>query len=323
MKLGWGYPLNSRKAHVFASGRSLCGRWGYFGGTNTITEAPGARGPDDCAECHRKLVAHWSVSPRALFYLGTHHPAWLARPAFAHVPLFISRRTFGKTLPRALGTWALDSGGFTELNLFGRWETSPAAYVAEVRRLRDGVGGLAWAAPQDWMCEPVVLEKTGLTVEEHQRRTVRNFVEIRALAPELPIIPVLQGWSLYDYWRCEEMYSRAGVRLQDEPIVGVGTVCRRQGTTVAGMIMSTLADRGLRLHGFGFKVRGLIASAAHLESADSLAWSYQARRRPPMPGHDKPGPGRRTGHINCANCPDYALEWRDDVLAQMSMRRAA
>ena len=40
--------------------------------------------------------------------------------------------------------------------------------------------------PQDRMCEPEQLAITGLTVEEHQRRTVDNFVELRDLAPGPP-----------------------------------------------------------------------------------------------------------------------------------------
>lgn len=40
----------------------------------------------------------------------------------------------------------------------------------------------------------------------------------------------------------------------------------------------------------------------------------RTNRRPPMiAGHDKPGPGRRTGHKNCANCLDYALVWLADL----------
>jgi hypothetical protein len=45
-----------------------------------------------------------------------------------------------------------------------------------------------------------------------------------------------------------------------------------------------------------------------------MAWSDEARRAPPLPGHDEPGPGRRTGHINCANCAEYALAWRERLL---------
>src|SRR5690242_4741899 len=96
------------------------------------------------------------------FYLGTHMPSWLTK---TDVPLFVShRRLLGelrpgrgarKTLPRARGPWALDSGGFTELQMFGEWRTTPAEYIAAVRRYRDEIGGLVWAAPMDWMCEPV------------------------------------------------------------------------------------------------------------------------------------------------------------------------
>ena len=245
------------------------------------------------------------------FYLGTHKPMWLGDARCADVPLFVSRRTLGaiKTLPRAVTSWALDSGGFTELNLHGRWKTTPAEYVADVRRFKDTIGRLDWAAPQDWMCEPTVLAKTGLTVEEHQKRTVQNFLELRALAPDLPIIPVLQGWGVTDYWRCEEMYYDAGVDLAAEPLVGVGTVCRRQGTVTGSVIMKSLASMGLKLHGFGFKTRGLELCTDALVSADSLAWSYDARRSSPLEGH---------AHGHCGNCLDYALRWRRDLAKSLA-----
>lgn len=147
-------------------------------------------------------------------------------------------------------------------------------------------------------------------------------VELRSIAPDLPFIPVLQGWSVCDYWRCEELYGRAGVDLLAEPLVGVGTICRRQGTGKATTIMSSLAAGGLRLHGFGFKTLGLHACGEHLASADSLAWSETARRAAPLVGHDTPGPGRPKGHINCANCLEYALGWRAELLDGLSRRRA-
>ncbi len=241
------------------------------------------------------------------FYLGTHHPDWLAS---AGVPLFVSRRTLGRyrTLPRASARWALDSGGFTELSLHGSWITSAADYANDVRRFRDLVGQLDWAAPQDWMCEPVMLKRTGLTVDDHQRRTVDNFLELRAIAPDLPFIPVLQGWTRGDYDRCVELYDRAGIDLRDQPTVGVGTVCRRQNTVGVGVLLAGLAADGLRLHGFGLKLTGLKLASEHLVSADSMAWSYNARREPPLPGHT---------HKNCANCIDWALMWRDSALEAM------
>jgi hypothetical protein len=80
------------------------------------------------------------------FYLGTHQPAWLARDL--GVPLLVSHRRLAgrRRLPRATGPWALDSGGFTELSLYGRWSTDAHAYVAAVRRYSEEIGNLDWAA---------------------------------------------------------------------------------------------------------------------------------------------------------------------------------
>lgn len=235
------------------------------------------------------------------FYLGTHQVNWLGK---AGVHLFVSHTRLGprKALPRAIDWWALDSGGFTELDRHGRWTVTPAEYARAVRRYRDEIGSLAWAAPQDWMCEPKIRAKTGLHIAEHQERTVANYMELRALDPSLPIIPVLQGWTLAQYHGTVELYDQAGVDLRREPVVGLGSVCRRQATAEIGEIVSSLAALGIRLHGFGVKTQGLQRYAGYLESADSMAWSLDARRRgQPLPGHT---------HVHCGNCLDYALQWR-------------
>jgi hypothetical protein len=151
---------------------------------------------------------------------------------------------------------------------------------------------------------------TGLSVAEHQRRTVLNFAQLRDIAPDLPFIPVVQGNTPDTYRRCVDLYDRLiGVDLTRAPLVGVGSVCRLQATTAAGGILSAIRGMGvMRLHGFGFKTLGLSAHGHLLASADSLAWSIDARRRPPLPGCA----GR---HRNCANCLRYALAWRARVLA--------
>jgi hypothetical protein len=254
---------------------------------------------------------------RTHFYLGSHQPGWLAT---AGVPLFISDRRLRsyRRLPQAGAAWALDSGGFTELQSFGRWTTTPADYTARVRRYRDHIGHLAWAAPQDWMCEPVVIAGgqvgllrfvgTGLSVAEHQRRTVDNLLQLRALAPDLPFIPVLQGYTVDEYLDCADLYACAGIDLTTEPLVGLGSVCRRQATSEAAAIIATLHAHGItRLHGFGIKTLGLTRYGHLLTSADSMAWSVAARRaRAPLPSCPS--------HKNCANCLRYALRWRHKVL---------
>ena len=64
-----------------------------------------------------------------VLYIGSHEPSWLGR---AGVPLFISHRRLTRlkrTLPKAIAPWALDSGSFSELALFGGWKTSAVEYV--------------------------------------------------------------------------------------------------------------------------------------------------------------------------------------------------
>jgi hypothetical protein len=248
-----------------------------------------------------------------VFYLGTHHPGWLRTAA---MPLFISdRRLRGyKTLPRATSAWALDSGGFTELSRYGSWDhgPAPAEYAARIRRYRDEIGHLAWAAPQDWMCEPAITARTGLTIAAHQRRTIANLLRLRDLDPHLPVIPVLQGWTVSDYLRCADAYEHAGIDLAAEPLVGLGSVCRRQATTHIELIITALHAQGITaLHGFGVKIAGLARCGPLLASADSLAWSYAARRQPPLPGCEP-------RHRNCANCPRYAAAWYARVRAQLT-----
>lgn len=274
------------------------------------------------------------------FYLGTHMPNWLET---AGVPLFISHSRLSKLkkhLPRATHAWALDSGGFTELKHHGGWRITAEQYAAGVRRYRDQIGHMDWAAPQDWMCEPWVIsgkhqedpshkdyfhgtrgargipddgpdEDLASAILKHQRYTVDNYLELREIAPDLPFIPVLQGWQLNDYLHCAEMYAEAGVDLTAAPLVGLGSVCRRQGTSEIDLIASTLHARGYELHGFGVKTLGLAVYGPCLTSADSLAWSSRGRNVHPC-AH---GPNRfgRTANSE-ANCLTFALKWRQRVL---------
>ncbi|WP_448329986.1 deazapurine DNA modification protein DpdA family protein [Streptomyces sp. DSM 41534] len=248
------------------------------------------------------------------FYLTTHKRHWVR---LTDKPLFLKSEHFvtAVKLDPAQGPYAVDSGGFSELQRHGCWTRSARQYVGDLRRIWECVGPFDWAAPQDWMCEPIMMRGgtvggqhfvgTRLSIAEHQRRTVANYLELRELAPDLPIVPVLQGWELPDYERCVALYERAGIDLTREPTVGLGSVCRRQATREAAAIVTTLAGYGIRLHGFGFKTLGLAKVGHLMASADSAAWSSHARRRPPLPGHT---------HKNCANCIDYALRWRDRVL---------
>lgn len=196
------------------------------------------------------------------FYLGTHMPNWLT---LTRVPLFVAIQRLTsrcRTLPRAIGRWALDSGGYSTLSVHGEWRMTPKDYAGWVRRLIDDVGGLDFAAIQDWMCEAHVLAKTGLTVRDHQERTVTSYLTLRDLAPEVPWLPVVQGYEPADYLRCVDMYASAGVDLRKFDRVGVGTLCRRHATREALEVIDALHGGGAQASRFRVQVSGAGARRA-------------------------------------------------------------
>ncbi len=244
------------------------------------------------------------------FWLGTDNPSWLTH---VPVPLMVSRNrlAYYKTPPRAATEWVMDSGGFTELQRHGHWRTTAKQHADAVAMYSEQVGPMQWASPQDWMCEPAVIHGgtfkgvhfvgTGLSVREHQRRTVGNFLELKAL--DVPVIPVLQGFALPDYEKCVAMYEAAGIDLRNEPVVGLGSVCRREATDEIGRVVAAMSAHGIRCHGFGCKAGAISRYGSMLESADSMAWSFGGRRNGTCPKKSR-----------CAHCLHYALEWRTKVL---------
>jgi hypothetical protein len=272
------------------------------------------------------------------FYLGTHKAGWLAREEFRGVPLMLSHQQLQERahMPESVTTWMLDSGGFTQLSSRGPWPAgAEAPYVDAVRRYAEA-GGLEVAWPQDWMCEPWVIQGglhqgrqfpgTGLTVEDHQQLTVENFCTLTQMAPELPWRPVLQGWELADYMRAVDLYAANGVDLWAYDRVGLGSVCRRQATAEIGAVVREVATTGLPLHGFGVKTQGLLLYGHDLDDADSMAWSVDARwqgstaRPADVRGAMLPECSHGlTGRGSCANCPRWALTWRERLLEKLTV----
>jgi hypothetical protein len=270
-------------------------------------------------------------------YLGISNLAWMRREEFAGVRVFVSMNSFDKykTLPPAGDAWiGVDSGGFTELKMHGRWRTSAAEFAAKCIRLKGHYGPrVLWFSPQDWMCEELVIRGgqskdgvfvgTGLSEEQHQLLTVKNFIELRELLGD-DVIPAVQGGPIYAYWRHMQMYRDAGIELSEFPRVGVGSVCRRQSTNEARLIMESIAsDIGPRLHGYGFKKDGYESCADFLKSGDTFAWSYAGRRRPNETHRHialsklPVSKGVKGRADDCAQCPEFALEWREDFLLRL------
>jgi hypothetical protein len=213
-----------------------------------------------------------------VFYVGLHQPADAQH--FTRCCISVNR-VRGRKKPVECADVLLDSGAFTELERHGRYRHSVAEYADEVRRLHEcGVVQISAAVAQDYMCEPFMLGKTGLSLEDHQRLTIQRYDELMAENPPVPVMPVLQGYTPQEYARHIQDY---GDRLSYGAWVGVGSVCKRQGSPreVLRVLTAIRKQRpDLRLHGFGVKTTALLHSGVRdaLHTADSMAWSFAARK---------------------------------------------
>jgi hypothetical protein len=181
--------------------------------------------------------------------------------------------------PFVVGDWIMDSGAFTEISTHGRYRYSVKNYAEQIKRWSNN-GNLLASVAQDWMCEPWIIEKTGLNVDQHQKLTVQRYDELMACdTGGVYILPVLQGYAPEDYVRHIDMY---GNRLAHGSWVGVGSICKRNGDPrqIAAVLMTIKNARpDLKLHGFGLKTTALASPfiRSMLETADSMAWSFHAR----------------------------------------------
>lgn len=256
------------------------------------------------------------------FYVGA-DAGWIGK---ANYPLMVShgRLRTRKSFRAALDEVIIDSRGFTELQQNGGWTFDEYEYVGHLVRYNRGVGKIQWASPMDWMCEPAVIHGgtykgvkfagTGLSVVEHLRRTVANGKKLAMISAETEdcpkIIKSLQGDTIDDYLLCWKMYEDAGIDLLAEPVVGLGSTCRRESTHEVREIVEELTGRGLRLHGYGTSIGGVKMYGHLLTSADSFSWSYGARRRGGMCPH---------GTVKWErNCPEWAGAWRGQILAGLA-----
>ena len=209
--------------------------------------------------------------------MGLHHPA-AARHFDACMVSINTIATRKSDLP--IGDWIMDSGAFTTIAKHGGYPEPVCVYAAHIRRWRQ-CGNLLAAVAQDYMCETDMLERTGLTVADHQRLTVERYDALLAEELGVYLMPVLQGYAPEDYLAHLRQY---GERLAHGAWVGVGSVCKRNGSAMTiGAILWTIkqARPDLRLHGFGLKATALGSSLVVrlLHSADSMAWSYAARKQ--------------------------------------------
>lgn len=236
-----------------------------------------------------------------IFYLGADSPSWLWTKG-DKIPLFVSdtRLRKYKKYKTSLCPWALDSGGFSEIHKHGKWTQDPDNYAKRVRRYKNEIGSLQFAAIQDWMCEDSALQMTGKTPRQHQYLTIKNYNYMVNNHGDLPWLPVLQGRLPRDYIKHLQQYRKL---YPDLTYFGIGSVCRRaKSQEIVDIVFELYEKYGVVLHGFGVKTAAINKIGKILKSADSTAWSFGARYKTEtfLP---------TCTHKRCNHCYPYAKHW--------------
>lgn len=216
-------------------------------------------------------------------------------------------RLLKRRSPFTVNKWIMDSGAYTRITKDGK-HLSSRKYASEILRWGRSntlflslalcpvavdclsktilhlskFGFLLAAVTQDYMCESHVLKITRLTIQQHQRATIARYDNLIKLAgnSDVYLMPVLQGFAPNEYVYHLRMY---GDRIQYGAWVGVGSVCKRNGSPsqIENILLAIKKQRpDLRLHGFGLKKTALKSEIVNelLYSVDSQAHGYRARK---------------------------------------------
>lgn len=210
------------------------------------------------------------------FFVGLHQPSDAKHFDSSFVSVGRLRNRKG---PFTVTDWIMDSQAFTTIATYGGYPHPVEEYAAQIKRWKTN-GNLLAAVSQDYMCEPVMLKKTGLTVADHQRLTIERYNALLRCYTGCYIMPVLQGYDPDEYVSHIQQY---GPCLGPGAWVGVGSICKRNSSPclILDVLIAIKTVRpDLKLHGFGLKTSALAHGTirALLETADSMAWSFAARK---------------------------------------------
>jgi hypothetical protein len=211
------------------------------------------------------------------FFIGLHQPSDAQH--FDACCISVARLEKRKG-PFKVKDWMLDCRGFKTIEKYGGYPHPVSEYAEKIKKWKS-CGNLLAAVSQDYMCEPQQLKRTGLTVADHQRLTIERYDGLLRCDTGCYIMPVLQGYEPEEYVLHLRQY---GDRLKPGMWVGVGSVCKRNTSPceILDVLIAIKQERpDLRLHGFGVKTTALQHGTvrALLDTADSMAWSFAARKK--------------------------------------------
>lgn len=225
---------------------------------------------------------------------------------------------------------ALDSAGFVAMKVHGGYPWSIHQYCDLVQEpIKGMIEPWSWWSQMDFCCEPEIASNEA-QVKERINATVESLSlcidEAKKRGMRMPM-PILQGWRPIDYELCVGLFDQI-LDGNWPPLVGVGSVCRRQLNGPNGLIpvinsISRLLPKS-KLHLFGVKGLAIAHLGDNVESIDSCAWDFAARkdiqryRREYMAQHIGTTMSDATKALPCTNAlkARYMLKWHTSTQLQ-------
>ena len=173
----------------------------------------------------------------------------------------------------------LDSGGYSFFTRWGEYPFSVEEYTTFANMVQDDYP-LTEVAILDYPCEPNTNRSLLQSNKERIDKTIQNTLECIDYDPNLPWVPVIQGYTLQEYLYCLEEYEKHNLPYDDFDLWAIGSLCARKKVGGLRTIITNISQRvNMPIHTFGMTITFLrdpqIFFAIH--SSDSGAWSYNGR----------------------------------------------
>lgn len=163
---------------------------------------------------------------------------------------------------------AIDSGGFTAAQRWGKYPWRHEQYVDFVRRMSRDIS-LDFCVVMDYVCEREASEQAHQINLDRIKQTIKNELILRKMAPELPWLGVLQGNTLGERTLDLELRMERPEQLIAQEM-GIGSICGRPPSE-AKEIIRFYVERlpHARYHVFGMNIQTL-------DNADDVFWYVQS-----------------------------------------------
>jgi len=182
-------------------------------------------------------------------------------------------------IPNSTERLFLDSGGYSFFIKWGKYPFSVEEYVSFANQIQDEYP-LTEVAIMDYACEPDINRTNLKTNKERIDSTIQNALSCIDYEPNLPWVPIVQGYTLQEYRYCLDQYKEVGLYDDDFHLWAIGSLCARKKVGgIRKIVVDLSREINYPIHTFGMTITALKDPQIffNIHSSDSGAWSFNAK----------------------------------------------